>query len=33
LNSPVAQDEKQQEMMEMQRAAREDFLRRYGQKI
>lgn len=33
MNSPVAQDEKQQKMMEMQKAAREDFLRRYGQKI
>lgn len=31
MNSPVAQDEQQQKMMEMQKAAREDFLRRYGQ--
>ena len=33
MNSPVAQDDKQKQMMEMQKAAREDFLRRYGQKI
>ena len=33
MNSPVAQDDKQKKMMEMQKAAREDFLRRYGQKI
>ena len=32
MKSPVAQDEQQQKMMEMQKAAREDFLRRYGQK-
>ena len=33
LNAPVVQDEIQQEMMEKQKAAREDFLRRYGGKI
>lgn len=33
INSPVAQDEKQQKMQDMQQAAREDFLRRYGQKL
>ena len=33
MNSPVPQSEEQQKMQEMQQAAREDFLRRYGQKI
>ena len=31
MKTPVAQDKQQQKMMEMQKAAREDFLRRYGQ--
>ena len=30
MNAPVPQDEQQQKMMEMQQAAREDFLRRYA---
>ena len=33
MNSKVEVDEDQQKMLEMQQAAREDFLRRYGQKI
>ena len=33
MNSKIPLDEKQQEMQELQRAAREDFLRRYGQKL
>jgi len=33
MNAKVEVDEDQKKMMELQQAAREDFLRRYGQKI
>jgi hypothetical protein len=33
INSPLPQTDEQQKMMEMQQAAREDFLRRYGNSL